>query len=247
MSCPSAFSAQRPARYLLALLGRVRAGGLVWLSPPCGSWGWLARSTFQRCPDNIAGPPGNCMAQMNNRIARVTALAALAAHRRDVRVVIEQPLNSLLYEFQFMKDMLRLLGTERVTFSAGSYGAPSRKCLEIRTTAPWGPFLAFRARVLQAAQVPRTCQVLAVKRGNAVTGKRAALAASAEYPRDLCRYVAILQQRCYSRSAALCWRVGMVMQTCLAREHGFQLAVAEAVLTYLGTWTRSPAPPNEQF
>ena len=102
---------------LLRLLLRVHEGGLAWFGVPCQSWIALSRSFTARSSLQPAGPPAaytrTCQRgylDCHNAIATRVSLAIRTATLLGVKWASEQPLSSLLFEFETIKQVVQTSG-----------------------------------------------------------------------------------------------------------------------------------------
>ena len=174
----------------LFLIARVEPGGLVWFGPPCSSWVWISRRHSRRSRDDVAGDRSSAWVNKANMVAqRVSELARVCA-ARHVRYVIEQPRSSLLFLYPQVAEALRGTRADRVSLELGRAGSPTPKPIILVGTARWLRTVASQVRRRPMVTSGRT---LATVRPGSVDGNRAALAASAAYPRILCCMVARVQ------------------------------------------------------
>ena len=125
------------AAAVVAIL-KIRCGGILWAAPPCSSWVWISRGSTGRTKDNVLGNVEYTSVRMSNRlVSRVAHLVWLAV-RRKVFVIIEQPMDSLLWEHPRMKKLLLRYGLRDVRLELGAYGALTPKPLILKTNVPWG-------------------------------------------------------------------------------------------------------------
>ena len=99
---------------------RMPAGSLIWMGPPCQSWVWMARHVFGRSSTDATGDVSNPSAVMSNKIAKFVAKAIVAATARQVFVVVEQPLSSVLFEYCDAQDAIESVVGQFVTVILGT-------------------------------------------------------------------------------------------------------------------------------
>ena len=112
----------------------MKVGALLFLAPPCATWIWITRHSTSRSKDMPHGS-GDAADIANIIVMRVCYLIALASSL-GVRVVVEQPSSSILWDFPCMRDVARWLSFDWVTADMGAYGAPTKKTLTFGGTLP---------------------------------------------------------------------------------------------------------------
>ena len=168
---------------LLASLVRVPFGGLAWFAPPCSSWVWLSRGTYDRSVANPAGDTSQARVRAANRIAELTAKVTKVCDALGIHWVLEQPRASLMLRFGPIAEVVQAAGVTRVAVELGRVGADSVKPLTLHGTAPW---LGAVRRQIRALPRAVGLQTLSSRSG----GRTAALRRSAAYPSRFCTIVA---------------------------------------------------------
>ena len=174
---------------LLYMIARVEPGGIVWLGPPCSSWVWLSRSTTKRSASKVEGDTTVPSVAEANAIANIVADIMRVCHALGVFYVVEQPRTSLLFDYSPMRSALDETTALHVALNLGQAGATSQKPLTLWGTAPW---LRSLAGTIRRRPMLSTTRPLTDRRGGTVNGRKAALSASASYPRTFCCIVARL-------------------------------------------------------
>lgn len=175
-------------QFFLTQLKRLRNGGLLWLAPPCNSWIMTSQGFYGR---SHGRPIGNCKLPETlyyNRIADFVACALRAAFALGVFIILEQPLDSILFLYPPIAQALDDIGAMRVTLSLGAVGSASMKPMEFHGTSP---ILYTLEAIVGACQVPAKRARLTVTSGSGWTGK-SDMSVSAEYPDRFCVLVAKL-------------------------------------------------------
>ncbi len=90
----------------LALVLRLRPGGLLWMAPVCSSWGYLCCSKTLR-HKSIWGNPRCASVGPGNLMAEAAAFFYLLAWARLVEAVVENPAGSYIFKFPPTRDALR--------------------------------------------------------------------------------------------------------------------------------------------
>jgi len=171
--------------------------GTVWMSPACRSWlCYMSRSTYGRTSDE-AGIWGNDYmneCKQGNDCALITAYLMFLCSTQVVFYALEQPMNSLLFKFPCIAQVLQGDRAHRVVCHAGALGASTVKALEIHYTWPekYGlERLAFSRKdawnVFESNGT--TPKQLAEIKGKWKCGNKL-MPASAEYPPALCEIIA---------------------------------------------------------
>jgi hypothetical protein len=90
----------------LALVLRLRPGGLLGMAPTCSSFGFGPSSRSKRGKSNWAGDVGRAFVRIGNLEAQIAMFLFCVAVARDVHVWMENPSGS--YMFSFLAPTLRL-------------------------------------------------------------------------------------------------------------------------------------------
>ena len=162
--------------------------GLLWMGPPCKSWVWMARHSFGRSVQNIAGDPRNAQTVYHNKIGSFVGKAIMAATACGVYVVVEQPQSSWLFNFEPVRRAVAACKLVDVVIKLGHFGGGSPKPLRLVGNVPWFGKLA----AAQPLPCERAVQPLVHRWATGVRGLPEVLAASALYPPDFCETVASL-------------------------------------------------------
>lgn len=179
---------------VLSYLSCVRRKGLCWLAPPCSHWTWVASSQHKRSrrvPEGLSW--ADPKTHYNNELASRVSTLIWLCHHWDILVVVEQPISSVMFEYLPMKLALHggLSPCHRVVVNLCSFGAASRKPLQLVGTAAWLhqlPIIASARRVHRGLSQLASCD-----EGGAVTGLKDSMALSAFYPKDFATQVAMQQ------------------------------------------------------
>lgn len=135
--------------FLLALsaLRRVRPFGVCHCGPPCGSWVWISRASTGRRSWRVRGLDVPSV-RMANLLVRRLCLLLTYAVKRNIQVIVEQPLSSLLFDFPPFKRLVSRFGFVSVSAHMGFYGAPTLKPTRLVGSALFLPDLAQKCGVL---------------------------------------------------------------------------------------------------
>ena len=98
----------------LALVARIRAGGVCWAAPVCSSWAWVGRSHTKRTSIHPAGDLTNKTVRNANQMVEYTCLLLLVACMRGAIIYVEQPNSSLLPKYPVAKALFELLCVQHV-------------------------------------------------------------------------------------------------------------------------------------
>lgn len=120
---------------LLGLICRIRAGGLLWLAPPCGLWGFMSSSVHRRCKTAPWGNESNAGVREANAICCIVFSLVRLAWARNIRVIIEQPDRSHLYDIPALQSTMTLCGFQSVVTWMGSFGLFCPKPMNLRGDA----------------------------------------------------------------------------------------------------------------
>ena len=111
---------------------RTKKGGVAWAAMDCSTVSWIARGSTGRTKTTPSGHVRMTRVRDANFMIGATTLVLLLCWLRDVRIVGENPINSVLAYVEPLKTLLlHILGTlqRTVTVYLGSYDAPSLKPL----------------------------------------------------------------------------------------------------------------------
>ena len=111
---------------------------------------------------------------------------------RGLYVVVENPLNSLLFKYGPMRMMLAKIGARRVSLKLSSFGAESAKPLELWGTAPWLEKLPSKGTCGSASAQLLTRTSINADGRKSVTGRKGVMTSSAAYPKAFGEAVAAL-------------------------------------------------------
>ena len=119
---------------------------LQWFAPQCSAWDMMSRSQTAGSAARMLGDDTNPRVRAGSGdVMRITILAALASTLKN-KIIIEQPLTSVMPHVPFFSNMLRVAGASQTTIYLGSWGAKSQEprrlknttsiVLKLRTTKP---------------------------------------------------------------------------------------------------------------
>ena len=178
----------------LALVLRVRPGGLVWMAPDCSSWVWLNSSNTKRSEVNgYWGDPGYAKVASGNQMAIGAAFLYHVAVNRRVEAVIENPVSSFLFKFLAKTNVASLpqflAVCPRCAYSTEAFGRRVLKRYKFLATGPWVEGLSRRCRCPNGAHAALAQHNVSVSGKVSVTGNTQALKKSAAYPIALGRAI----------------------------------------------------------
>ncbi len=78
---------------------RLRPGGLLWAGVECSTWVFLSRSTYGRSKSRPEGDAESAAVRIANRMAERTVMLCSVACSRGAKVVVENPMSTLLWYF----------------------------------------------------------------------------------------------------------------------------------------------------
>jgi hypothetical protein len=111
--------------------------GLCWLGPPCSWWIWISSSVHQRTRDRPEGRVSHPTVAFHNSIAQFVADAIMTCIALHVHFVLEQPLRSVLPEFEVVRRALATAQATAIVIPLWKFGASTHKPLKLWGTAPW--------------------------------------------------------------------------------------------------------------
>lgn len=168
---------------------RLQEGGLLWAGVECSTWVFMSRATFLRSAKCPQGDTGNYHVRLANTMAERTALLCHIAAARGCKIVIENPLSSLLWKYEPMATLVQRLGLQRTLAHLGSYGAPTAKPVLLYSNWPAAQKLKTERPVFSGEE---TVSLVKRNKDGSVTGLRNELKESQEYPAGFTDAVAML-------------------------------------------------------
>ena len=112
-------------------------GGVLWAAPPCSTWVWLSRQSTGR----HLQPEGNRLSRQvvgQNALVERLVLVLEILTLRGVFWIIEQPTNSVMWDYPAMQACLQRHGIRQgVQLDMGAYGGTSLKPTTLMGTAPY--------------------------------------------------------------------------------------------------------------
>ena len=180
-------------RNAVALVLRVRPGGLVWMAPVCSSWIFLNLKNTQRTKPSGPKFSGNTKyvpVRDGNLMAQIAAFLFLVAVSRGVHAVIENPAGSMMFSYgpfaaacANWRDMYWAV-LPRCRFSTERLGTRIGKKFKLMGSHPWVRQLACKCACPGGRHTP--LHTTERKKGKLhVTGVKQQLVASATYPPKL--------------------------------------------------------------
>lgn len=154
-------------------------------------WRTFLSSSVHRRHADIYGDQGSVEVKNSNCVAHLVAGLMRLAWARKVRIIVEQPADSVLFQFPAIKKALRIMGATSVRTYLGVWGMPVHKAIVLQGNARFLPALR-RDRPRGPAQ--RGHQVYSLDCAGRVSGGRG-LAATAHYPLEFGRAVAAAYRR----------------------------------------------------
>ncbi len=137
---------------------RLRPKGLLFMSPPCKHWAWIARSGHRRSPTQPAGAGWRCSKTYHhNKIAEACAALIRLAIARNVYFCLEQPVSSLMPQFVPLRIYLDAARASKAIVSLGSFGGRSLKYVQLLSNAGWLGKLQFLASTQPSPRRPCAC------------------------------------------------------------------------------------------
>ncbi len=124
---------------LLLLLSSVmdlKPGGILWAAPPCSTWVFLSRSSTGRDVQVEGNTLSRSVLGQNALVERLVLVLEVCA-LKGVYWILEQPANSVLWQYPAMRDCLDRQGAQSCALEMGAYGAQSVKPTTLMGTAPF--------------------------------------------------------------------------------------------------------------
>ncbi|CAK0808810.1 unnamed protein product, partial [Prorocentrum cordatum] len=197
--------------YVLWLLGTLRVGSFAHLAPECSTWIGLARAHTRRRRGDTEGDVSREKVLEANHVAAFTSLRSyvmVLAAVRGFYVSVEQPAHSLLFHDPSMVDAIKNVSAKKMFLWMGGWGGNSLKPTEIYYTCPAERFSVLHKSFKEAAAVQGKGKGKASastdsrvvirqkksartsgkgwKTGEWITGKKAELKQTQEYPDNFC-------------------------------------------------------------
>ena len=141
-------------------LCRCRPHSLIWLGIVCSSWVFVGRSNAGRYGWWPEGDGTKAYTQLHNHIAQAGVHLASLAYHLGLIYVVENPITSVLFDWDPMRLMLRKTGAVRVVVNLNGFQAPTLKTLCLWGTAPWLESLQERAHFLAPFAPPPTQELV---------------------------------------------------------------------------------------
>ena len=119
----------------------------------------------------------------------------LVRYTLSIYIVVEQPINSMLYHVPCLSHSLILADARRMVTRLGDFGGKSSKPLELYLNVP-NSIADSQLRATKRKGTKRKLTSLAPTHGMWVNGNKSALAESAAYPSEFARAIAELARLC---------------------------------------------------
>ncbi len=174
----------------LKLVFRLTPGGLLWLAPMCNSFCFLALSSTRRAvANNFVGDETKGTVQRGSASAQAAAFLMTVAWARMVHVVLENPLTSKLFSFLTVAGAVvfkpTLVSCARCAFSDAADGDRYLKRYRFLSSETWIQQLSKQCVCQRPKKHAPLVTVTYSRARRRHTGIKAALQASAAYPRAL--------------------------------------------------------------
>ena len=122
--------------YCLTAVMRLKAGGLLFLAPPCSTWVFFSCSSTGRRTDAPMGA-GTMLVKTQNRLVSRLCHVMWLAQKRGAFVMLEQPASSVMPGHPRFAKLYRKFNFRTTHLDMGSYGGFSQKPSKLFGTAPW--------------------------------------------------------------------------------------------------------------
>ena len=105
-----------PTGFAIALRAvlKLRAGGIFWAAPPCGTWVWVSRASTGR---HVRTEGSSWSAHVQNAVVERLRLLLRVCMYRKVFWAVEQPASSCMWDYPAMRRVL-----QRPRPQLGDYG-----------------------------------------------------------------------------------------------------------------------------
>ncbi len=125
---------------VLSTILDLKPGAILWAAPPCSSWIFMSRGSTGRHKE-VQGYTWLPKVVVATALVERLVLALELATLRGAHWIVEQPGNTVMWEYPAMRDCLRRHGVRPCSLEMGSYGAMSWKRTTLMGTAPYLPLL----------------------------------------------------------------------------------------------------------
>ena len=176
--------------HAVALVLRLKIGGLLWLAPVCSSFCWLSLSQTKRSPENdFRGDQTKENVREGNFGAEVASFFFVLAWARSAEVCLENPPGSKLWKYPPLKHMESTLMplctavVNRCVFDTAPIGEKYGKQYKFLATGAWAESKTLTAKCSCPNRVHR--KLVDQLGEGAVRGRPADLIASQAYPKKL--------------------------------------------------------------
>ena len=110
---------------------------VLWCAPPCSTWVFLSRGSTHRSKERPEGDVSNEYVLAQDALVERLALVLEVATIKGVWWILEQPANSLMWEYPATKETLQRHSAELVRLDMGAFGGTSVKPTHLVGTAPY--------------------------------------------------------------------------------------------------------------
>ena len=179
----------------LILVLRIRRNGVLWMGTPCKSWVCLSRPFTQRSMIRPGGPKRSLTTNKqqkyldeHNALGILTGLLMKLAHSLGIQYVVEQPMSSLLFQFEPVLNALATTQAMGIAFQMSTFQGTSPKPLRLKGTASFlrvfDAVAKARCKAVAKAKDRLTTMVRRKDGTKSFTGKQASLTESSGYTRS---------------------------------------------------------------
>jgi hypothetical protein len=101
--------------FLVRSVMRLKAGGLLWLAPPCKNWVFLSSPQHKRKKSNgFLGENPNFTSKEANSLLYIMAAVIRLAVARGVHFILEQPIDSQMMKTACMEKAIRMTHAQTI-------------------------------------------------------------------------------------------------------------------------------------
>lgn len=174
---------------VVKMVGRIKPGGLLWISPDCSSFCGLCIAQTERSLDRPEGNQSRTCVRNGNYMAQVSAMLFVLGWLLGANPVLENPLGNWIWKLPCITKIFSCITVTRASLCRCRFstGYRPKKAYGLAGTATWVELLNFPCNHSQPHQ-----KLANVKSKNGkvqINGKPKALKESASYPLPMGRKV----------------------------------------------------------
>ncbi len=167
---------------VVKMVGRIKPGGLLWLSPDCSSFCGLCIAQTERSLQNPEGNQSRTCVTNGNYMAQVSMMLFVLGWMLGAHPVLENPAGNWIWKLPCVTQVFRCIAITRTSLCRCRFssGFRPKKAFGLAGTATWVELLNFPCNHSQPHQ-----KLASIKMKNGkvqINGKQNALKQSASYP-----------------------------------------------------------------